>query len=685
MIARLRGPNQFPTPPRVARCYAPAVPPRSSHPARRALALFALAHLSACASTDPRTAPEQHRAALLGLEARLAPEALVYADDPALDRPFAPAGVVVLTDTLWVWSADSPDAALLALSDAAQPPRRLSPAPPARRCLPGGGQLPALLYCAGPRVPGGLSVIPHLDAPALPSPLPPRGGYRDLALDPARGLIHLLDGVTDRLVTLDRHGATLAAAPAPPGATHLIALQSPDAASPHALAILSGPAPHLALQPLDTSGLPTAPYRPAPQPAPARDATYDPTRGLLWLVGPEPGPPRRADGPLRHLRSTLTALRPDTPDAAPAHRLDLGAHGLIDATAVAVLGRLIVIAATGSDAVAFVDPDPSPPTVTIVATGPAPTALTPHGDAVLVTHRADATIARAHPTAGLLATTRLRPPATDLRALGERLFYSAAIWQLPAADAVTCNTCHWDTGSDHRLQPGFLERRRELTRPLGGIGAVAPIFTTAGADSLAQAIEGLVRGLDDRFWQPAPHGSRYWTTPRTLPATPTTPARTIDAATLRTALLTFLATLPRPPGPLRVGPPPDLAQLSRGLALFTTHCASCHAPAADARRPTVGPPDLLAWLRTRGLAFTRPGWSRAGIAPSFHPQGHRAAPLVDLGRPGPFLSNASAATLGDVLDRLRPGTPTIHGGAPAEPATLPAADREALRTLLLWL
>lgn len=645
----------------------------------RLVVLGIVALLSACASTDPATAPERHRDALLALESRLAPAALRYAGDDPAAAPTGADGVARVGASIWVWSADSP--IRVALREAPSGLKRFSEATMsagATRCIGGDDALAGGLFCAGPRVAGGVEA---LGAPDFSSRLPKRGGFRDLAIDSARGLLYVLDGVTDRLMTLDRAGAVVASAPVPPGVYRLVQLDG------RGLALLSGPAPHLAFQPLDSAGLPTAPAIAWPRAAPARDATYDDARATLWLVGPEDGPPRRADGPLRDLRSTLTGLSLGDPTAAPSPTLtlDLGELGLVDASRVVMAGGRVVLSATGSDSVAFIDPDTQPPTVSRHRTALAPLGLAVVGDAVLVAHRGDACIARVDPRLGVTATVRIGAPRDDLQALGERLFYGARIWQSAPGDAVTCNTCHWDTGSDHRLQPGFLERRHELTRPLGGIGAVSPIFTTAGADSLAQAVEGLIRGLDARFWQTPSTHSAYWERPVALPQSDGS-LRSVSPGRLREGLMTFLATLPRQPGPLRVGPSPDHAALQRGFSLFAEHCATCHALAPDMRRPErLAPDQALSWLATRGLAFSQPGWSRVGITPSFHPQGHRVAPLSDLGRPGPFFSNASAATLGQLVERLRPGSPEIHGGLPGEPPALSPAERDALLTFLLWL
>lgn len=657
--------------------------PKRSWPAggaRAARLLGAALAWSGCAALDPQTAPELHRERLLAMEARLAPEALAYA--PHASAPFAADGVAVDGASIRVWSRSSTEQARARVAgDSLEGLGTWTAPAPATRCVAGSGRLPAALFCAGPLVPGGV-VAP--DAPAFRAALPRRGGFRDLALDPARGLIHVVDGVRDLLLTLDASGALVATTPTPPGVYRIIPVAD------RALALLSGPSPRLALCPLQPDGLPASAPIPAPRAAPARDGVYDQTLDLLWLVGPEPGPPRRADGPLRHLRSTLVSLRPSSlvaGDARPVLSVDLGAHGLVDATRVVSTGRLLAIAATGSDAVAFVDPSTTPPTITTFATGPAPVGLAPCGDAVLVAHRLDATLLLLHPDRGVLSRLALAPPPDpdDLAALGARLFHRAGLWRSPTADAITCNTCHWDTGSDHRMQPGFLERRHELTRPLGGIGAVAPIFTTGGADSLAQAVEGLVRGLDDRFWQGPRHGGAWWEQPLRL-LVPGGKPLTLSPGRVREALLTFVATLPRTPGPLRVGDPTPSALVRRGFELFADQCASCHALTPDMRGGLRLPPDrALDWLQARGLAFAAPVWSRAGIEPSFHPQGNRVAPLVDLGRPGPFFSNGSAASLSEVLARLRPGTTSVHGGQPGETPTVPADQRRALEAFLLWL
>jgi hypothetical protein len=173
---------------------------------RRRLAVLALAGwLGGCASTDPATAPERHRDALLALESRLAPAALRYAGDEPAAALSSADGVTVLDASVWAWSADSSvRVELRANAGGLERVSEVRMSAGANRCIGGSAALAHGLFCAGPRVAGGVEA---LGAPGFASQLPKRGGFRDLAIDPARGLIYVLDGVTDRLVTLGRDGA----------------------------------------------------------------------------------------------------------------------------------------------------------------------------------------------------------------------------------------------------------------------------------------------------------------------------------------------------------------------------------------------------------------------------------------------------------------------------------------------
>jgi hypothetical protein len=247
---------------------------------------------------------------------------------------------------------------------------------------------------------------------------------------------------------------------------------------------------------------------------------------------------------------------------------------------------------------------------------------------------------------------------------GERLFYSAALWRRAKHDLITCNTCHWDGGSDHRVSPGFMERRAEVTRPLGGLSAVTPIFSTGGTNHLSRAIEGLIRSLDPRLWFEVK--GNWWDYEIEL--------QTKDGIVLlrpreiREALLRYVMQIrPEPPALRPVGQPFS-PSATAGQAHFERDCARCHQPRRTLRTPSTAPAitgALIAGaLIDAPLVFGTPGFAPTAAGPPVTPNGNRITPLMNLSRGGPWFTSGSAPTLAAVLRRFDPNGPVAHGQEP---------------------
>ncbi|MCA9628631.1 MAG: hypothetical protein KC766_13225, partial [Myxococcales bacterium] len=275
------------------------------------------------------------------------------------------------------------------------------------------------------------------------------------------------------------------------------------------------------------------------------------------------------------------------------------------------------------------------------------------------------------------------PQAPTPESLGERLFYGTALWERSRGSRApyTCNSCHWNTESDGRRHPGFLERRWEITRSLAGIGAVRPIFSTGGAKSLSRALEGLIRGLDERMWTEG--ASDYWDVPLTLETS--NGERTLSPLEVRQALLSFLMQLPARPGPLAFSRGDRWrAQQAAGAALFQRDCATCHLPTDSMRRPTETV-NLESWLarggaRARPLSFGAPAFAETGTGASFTPNGNRISPLGGVGRRARLYVTGRARNLRQLVSELRPDTSAVHGGAGLTPYS--AEESEALWVFL---
>lgn len=601
--------------------------------------------LSWCAAlgcvVDPLTAPSPFRTSLVALETLATRGPAKYAV-PQAEAVKRPDGLAISGETLWIWSRASRVVEAISLAPSTYL-KRLAPTTTnggVRRCLPAREDKGNGIDCLGTN---GTAV--HISRPGAVqaaiwlSSLPKHGGYRDFLRNDDGTRVWLIDTVNHRLRLVDASGAQL-------GERALTnAYQLGDAGTDH-LFVLRWTAPRLLLIPRSLKG----DSLPVPLLAPVRHAAFDPFAKRLWTVGPQQAHVRRTGGPMTHLRTHVLGF--DLAKLIAGHKVptmtyDLGVLGYVDGVHISLDGAgQPLVAASGSDTIWRLGAPQA-----VATTGAQPTAVvvvpTRLGSGLAWTNRLDGTVTVAPPIQPS-KTVQLSPPMghdSDV-VMGERLYYNAALWKHSPSDAYTCNTCHWNTGSDHRRHPGFLERRWEITRPLDGIAMVAPIFSTGGAPTLSDAIEGLVRGLDRRMWDGSDHGE-WWLEPKRLHpptgASPQTPA-SIEARQVRRSLLAFVAQIPVRRAPIAP------ADATAGWALFERHCLGCHEASQNMRfRDAVKPENVLTRLRQGPLSFGNPGWAKTGVEPYFTPYGNRISPLVHLSRGGPFFTNGSAETLNDVL------------------------------------
>jgi hypothetical protein len=420
---------------------------------------------------------------------------------------------------------------------------------------------------------------------------------------------HLYALTRDALVAFDATGLEQARVPVPT-AYRLGAMGN-------ALWVLGGD-PELFVVGLDAQGLPETP-REIQRTAPLRDAAWDGKK--LWTVGPLDTQVRRKGGPVRDLRTEVTAL---DGTALRQGRLQVVARydweAVIDGTRIAAIPGFVAASATGSGQVWTLDLD----RVVVHDTCATPTGIALFGpNDWQVTCRLDDALGTPSGAHSLDPT-----PRDTLVDAGERLFYEVGLWP---ETTFTCNSCHWDGSTDHRLQPGFEEKRWELTRPVAGTGVLAPIFSPGQSPDLPHAVEGLVRVLDPRAWSD-PDG-QWWFEPRTISTK--SGIRTLGAFEVREALLSWILVQGIEPAMADSVDPQD-------LALFVDECTPCHQPVKELRTRTQHPPE------TRPLVWAAPLFAKVG-PPAFTAKGNRVSPLTNLARGGPYLTDGSAATLEDVV------------------------------------
>lgn len=644
--------------------------------------------------------PAQH-AKLLDLERDLTSEPAEYATRRRSER-FYPQGLYYdpRTQTAWVYSRahteqrgfqrlDTRAAGLLG-SDWHLVATRTGPLD-TRRCIALRDR--DLTLCLGLMHKGGLRAY---GSASFRANLPERGGFRDFAVDNARARIYIIDSYLDALVTLDLSGQFIAQMSLVPGAYRIRTLDDTH------LLILASNQPRLTLLKLDADGLPGQKIG-IHTVATIRDAAFEPTTGRVWTAGYRQARVRRRRGHVENLHSFVYAYRLD--DLAlgvfvPVVSKDLSRSRLTDPVSVEYSPTGMVIALSGSHRVARLAVSASASTrLASQMTGLVPNAVLAVDDVIftagflsgqLWVHDARSLRARQVIALDGEASRRGRQRAQPYE-LGEMLFYSKALWSDQPDNQFTCNSCHWDGLSDHRMHPGFNESRWEQIRPAAGAGMLAPIFTPGQASSLTIAVQGFIKSLDTRFFASPTRPVWFESVAVALDsdisgAMPHIRQRAISTFETRRALLTYLARRPVAPGYLRAPGQPFSASAARGARLFFRDCTGCHAPVVHmARNQPMTEASALRYLVDRPLAFADARLEKAGVLPYFTASGNRIAPLTHLARPGPFFSDGSAPTLRAVLRRSNPHARLVH--AP-ENRALPAydeADRADLLDFLLSL
>jgi hypothetical protein len=169
----------------------------------------------------------------------------------------------------------------------------------------------------------------------------------------------------------------------------------------------------------------------------------------------------------------------------------------------------------------------------------------------------------------------------------------------------------------------------------------------------------------------------------------------LSPATLREALLRYLARATYPENPLAVARPEPRAftpDERRGAELFRNECASCHAARVIARDERSEIP-FERWesavLSFEGpIVWARSNYEKVGVLPHVAAEGTRIPSLRRLFLKRPYFTNGTAATLRDVLRMARPGRGRAsfqHVAQASETERLTPAERAALEAFLVLL
>jgi hypothetical protein len=282
------------------------------------------------------------------------------------------------------------------------------------------------------------------------------------------------------------------------------------------------------------------------------------------------------------------------------------------------------------------------------------------------------------------------PPARER--LGEALFFTT----LMAPDAssegrlsrFTCETCHFEGGTDGRVHYSGRDDIRVSTRPLFGLSNAAPHFSRAHDPDLTSVSHNGVtvanRGNPVDPWFVLEPSRFPWLAELGVGEA------SVEPLALRRALLAFLArfTHAENPAALARSEPRFGADERRGAELFRERCARCHAArliANDAKTEVAFERWERLVLSPEGpLVWSSGGYEKTGVEPYVERRGTRVPSLRRLYEKRPYLTNGSARSLADVLALARfSETAFSHGGnAPDGARALDDGERAALFAFL---
>jgi cytochrome c peroxidase len=258
------------------------------------------------------------------------------------------------------------------------------------------------------------------------------------------------------------------------------------------------------------------------------------------------------------------------------------------------------------------------------------------------------------------AAAPLDPTSTER--LGEALFFT----NLMAPDAssegrlsrFTCETCHFEGGTDGRVHNSGRDDIRVSTRPLFGLFNDAPHFSRAHDRDLTSVCHNEFavanRGNPVDPWFSVAPARFPW-----LQALGTGTG-TLSPLDLRRALLRFFARFSHEENPFvsaRSEPGHFSASERRGAAAFRARCERCHEARLVAREPASRVPferwEELTLSPSTPIVWARGDYEKTGVVPYVDPQGTRVPSLRRLYLKRPYLTNGSATTLENVLEQVR--------------------------------
>jgi len=244
--------------------------------------------------------------------------------------------------------------------------------------------------------------------------------------------------------------------------------------------------------------------------------------------------------------------------------------------------------------------------------------------------------------------------------LGEALFFTTLMAPDAKSDGrlsrFTCETCHFEGGTDGRVHYSGRDDIRVSTRPLFGLANAGPHFSRAHDPDLTAVSHNeftvVNRGNPVDPWF-ALDASRFpW-----LGQLGVMDAR-VPPVELRSALYGFLARFSHEENPFASAHAREFSAEERsGSASFRDRCASCHAPrliAGDAESAVPFERWERMVLATEGaIVWSNGEYARTGVEPYVDRRGTRVPSLRRLYLKRPYLTNGSALDLEALLSVMR--------------------------------
>jgi hypothetical protein len=282
--------------------------------------------------------------------------------------------------------------------------------------------------------------------------------------------------------------------------------------------------------------------------------------------------------------------------------------------------------------------------------------------------------------------------ASPTERLGEALFFTT----LMAPDATsegrrsrfTCETCHFEGGTDGRVHHSGRDDIRVSTRPLLGLFNDAPHFSRAHDPDLTSVSHNEFtvanRGNPIDPWFSLTRKRFPWLSELGVTDEVTPPLA------LRRALLAFLARFSHAENPLAVRRPLPRRFTDderRGAELFRAHCVRCHAARLVARDAAKDVPferwEALVLSPEGPIVWSNGDYAKTGVLPYVDPKGTQTPSLRRLYLKRPYLTNGSSRTLGELLAEVRwSESEFAHARASAAQRELAPDERRALLAFL---